>query len=72
MWDLLGGLPSLPSTQEVRKGARFFTGLVEQTVEALKVMEVILVNEQNVESLRKGEMIYRTAGLSKEGLIVLL
>lgn len=62
----------MPSTQEVRKGARFFTGLVEQTVEALKVMEVILVNEQNVESLRKGEMTYRTAGLSKEGLIVLL
>lgn len=62
----------MPSTQGVRKGARFFTGLVEQTVESLKVMEVILVNEQNVESLRKGEMIYRTAGLSKEGLIVLL
>lgn len=62
----------MPSTQGFRKGARFFTGLVEQTVKPLKVTEVILVNEQNVECLRKGAMIYKIAGLSKEGLVVLL
>ena len=62
----------MPSTQGVRKGTRYFTGLVEQTVEPLKVMEVILVNEQNVERLRKGAMIYRTAGHPREGLVVLL
>lgn len=62
----------MPSTRGVRKGARYFTGLLEQTVEPLKVMEVVLVSEQNVEHLRKAAMIYRAAGHPREGLVVLL
>lgn len=67
----MGSLPCHPLRDSERE-QDFFTGLVEQTVKPLKVMEVILVNEQNVECLRKGAMIYKTAGLSKEGLVVLL